>query len=387
MIELRGVSWNHPRGHDCIVATSNAYSELHPEVSFTWTTRSLQDFADYPIERLAELNDFIVLDHPFMGVAASSGCLLALDEWLDAEAMRDQAEHTVGPSYESYLFDGHYWAMAIDAACQVSSYRPDLIDRDPPRSWDEVVTLAEATRGRSTGQVAHPFIPVDTIMTFVTLCAVGGAPVGYDPERFADPRVGAAAWETMLRLAAAVHPSSRDWNPIKTYDRMGTSDEIAYVPAAFGYSNYAREGFREKTLKFGATPGTGGAGCGGVLGGAGLAISARTKYPEITASFAAYAASGPIQSGIYVASGGQPGHIDAWTSDEVNGYCGNFFADTLGAIESAYLRPRYFGFMEFQDRAGVLLHEALFAGEPADAVLPRLEELYRASLEPSGESA
>lgn len=379
MIELKGVSWDHPRGHDCIVATSRAYSELHPEVSFTWTTRSLQDFADYPIEKLAERNDFIVLDHPFMGFGSVSGCLLPLDEWIGEASLQDQAENTVGPCFESYLYGGHYWAMAIDAACHVSAFRPDLLDGDPPRSWDDVIALAEARAGKPTGQVAQPLIPVDTLMTFLTLCAVYGEPAALDPKRFAGEQVGAAAWETMLRLAKAAHPSSKSWNPIKTYDRMGSSDEIAYVPAAFGYSNYAREGFRENALRFGATPQSGGIGKGGVLGGAGLAISAQTDHPELAAHFAAYAASGAVQSGVYVASGGQPGHIDAWTSEDVNGYCGNFFADTLGAIESAYLRPRYLGFMEFQDQAGTLMHEALFAGEPASAILSKVEQLYRES--------
>ncbi len=167
MIELKGVSWDHPRGHDCIVATSQAYSELHPEVSFTWTTRSLQDFADYPIEKLAERNDFIVLDHPFMGFGSVSGCLLPLDEWIGETSLQDQAENTVGPCFESYLYGGHYWAMAIDAACHVSAFRPDLLDGDPPRSWDDVIALAEARAGKPTGQVAQPLIPVDTLMTFL----------------------------------------------------------------------------------------------------------------------------------------------------------------------------------------------------------------------------
>jgi multiple sugar transport system substrate-binding protein len=133
----------------------------------------------------------------------------------------------------------------------------------------------------------------------------------------------------MQRLARAVHPRSKEWNPIRTYDRMSETDEIAYVPAAFGYSNYSREGFRRNLIEFGATAQTAGIGHGGVLGGAGLAISARTDHPEVAADFAAFAASGPIQSGVYVAAGGQPGHIDAWTNDEVNSYCGNFFANTF----------------------------------------------------------
>ncbi|MCA9858219.1 MAG: extracellular solute-binding protein [Thermomicrobiales bacterium] len=379
MIEFEGVSWDHPRGHDCIVATSEAYTALHPEVSFKWTTRSLQDFADYPIGKLSERNDFIVLDHPFMGVAATSGCLLPLDEWIGADALADQRAHTVGPSFESYRAGGHYWAMAIDAACQVASFRPDLLERDPPRTWDDVVTLAESRSGKSTAQVAHPLIPVDTLMTFLTICAVYGEPAARTPERFAGNSVGAAAWETMLRLSKTIHPMSKHWNPIRTYDRMCESDEIAYVPAAFGYSNYAREGFREKTIGFAATPQSGEKGRGGVLGGAGLSISARTKHPEVAADFAVFAASGPVQSGIYVTSGGQPGHIDAWTSDEVNALCGNFFADTLQGIASAYLRPRYLGFMEFQDRAGMLMHQALFAGEAAGDVLSKIEALYHSS--------
>jgi multiple sugar transport system substrate-binding protein len=183
----------------------------------------------------------------------------------------------------------------------------------------------------------------------------------------------------MLRLARAVHPMSRVSNPIRTYDRMSETDEIAYVPAAFGYSNYSRAGFRRRLIHFAATPQTGGIGRGGVLGGAGLAVSAQTSHPDVAADFAAYAASGAVQSGVYVASGGQPGHIDAWTSEAVNAACGNFFANTLGAIELAFLRPRYDGYMEFQDRAGAMLHQALFAGEPAHEVLPRLARLYRSS--------
>jgi multiple sugar transport system substrate-binding protein len=377
MIELRGVSWDHPRGHDCIVATSNAYSELHSDVSIVWTTRSLKDFGEYPIEHLAAQNDFIIIDHPFMGVAARDNLLLPLDEWIGPDALQDQAEHTVGPTFESYVAGGHLWAMAIDAACQVSSYRADLLDRDLPQTWEEVVALAEACAGKPTARVAQPFVPIDTIMTFLTLCAGLGEPAGNDPEQFVGEQTGTAAWETMQRLARAVHPMSREWNPIKTYDRMAETDEIAYVPAAFGYSNYSREGFRRKLLRFAATPQPEVTGQGGVLGGAGLAISAQTKYPQEAANFAEYAASGSIQSGVCAASGGQPGHIDAWTSDDVNAYCGNFFADTLGAIESAYLRPRYDGFMEFQDRAGAMLHEALFTGASARDVTPRLERLYR----------
>ena len=54
MITLTGVSWDHPRGHDPMVATAEAYTRSHPDVQIIWETRSLKDFGDYPVERLAE---------------------------------------------------------------------------------------------------------------------------------------------------------------------------------------------------------------------------------------------------------------------------------------------------------------------------------------------
>ena len=32
MIELRGISWDHPRGHDPMVATAVSYAAAHPDV-------------------------------------------------------------------------------------------------------------------------------------------------------------------------------------------------------------------------------------------------------------------------------------------------------------------------------------------------------------------
>ncbi|MGH8575024.1 MAG: extracellular solute-binding protein, partial [Gammaproteobacteria bacterium] len=58
-VELRGVSWDHPRGHDCMVATAEAYRAVAPDVRVVWETRSLQDFADFPVQKLAEVYDLL----------------------------------------------------------------------------------------------------------------------------------------------------------------------------------------------------------------------------------------------------------------------------------------------------------------------------------------
>ena len=65
---LRGITWNHSRGFVSVVATAQRYCELHPDVEITWEKRSLQEFADAPIQGLAEAYDLLVIDHPLGGL-------------------------------------------------------------------------------------------------------------------------------------------------------------------------------------------------------------------------------------------------------------------------------------------------------------------------------
>ncbi len=76
-IKLTGITWNHTRGYLPMVATAQRWSERHPDVEITWHKRSLQEFADYPIERLVERFDLLVIDHPFAGQAAQKDVLVA----------------------------------------------------------------------------------------------------------------------------------------------------------------------------------------------------------------------------------------------------------------------------------------------------------------------
>jgi multiple sugar transport system substrate-binding protein len=63
-IRLRGMAWNHSRGYPPMVATAQRYSDLHSGVTITWEERSLQEFADQPLDQLAERYDLLVIDHP-----------------------------------------------------------------------------------------------------------------------------------------------------------------------------------------------------------------------------------------------------------------------------------------------------------------------------------
>jgi multiple sugar transport system substrate-binding protein len=381
MIELQGVSWDHVRGLGGVRASADAYMRAHADVRIEWTTRSLQAFADEPVDRLAERFDLIVLDHPAIGYAVARGCLVPLDEHIEPAFLHEQRASSVGRSAESYEWKGHVWALAIDAAAQVASYRPDLLERvgaDVPRTWDDVFGLAE--RARAIGaSVAFPSIPVDAVLAFLAICpSLGEEPCA--GEVVASRDVAIEALETLRRSVAVSHPESTAWNPPSMLERMSTTDEIAYCPLAFGYSNYARPGFRPNVVRFAPGPVGPDGMPSGTLGGAGLAVSAVRPNVDAAVEYARFVAEPEIQRTTYFDGGGQPGHRSAWTDDALNASSSAFFADTLPALDVAWLRPRYDGFLQFQERGGELINSWLRDGGGAVAVLNALDTWYAETL-------
>ena len=75
MITLKGMTWDHARGYDPMIATSKEYSKKNSDIEILWDKRSLQAFADRPIELMAHDYDFIVIDHPHVGEASSKNLL------------------------------------------------------------------------------------------------------------------------------------------------------------------------------------------------------------------------------------------------------------------------------------------------------------------------
>lgn len=377
MAILRGMTWNHTRGLAPMLATAAKYAEMHGGIVIEWTARSLQGFADHSITTLADEFDMIVLDHPFMGTAARANCLVPLDNHIPPQTLEILRAESVGASHDSYFYDGHQWALAIDAAAQVAGYRPDLIEATGakvPTTWKEVHELANVKRGF----VTIPLLPVDAFCSFVSICANSGVQPFVSSEEVVLRETGELALRTLIELARSGAEAALEWNPIALWEKMSASDEIAYCPLAFGYSNYARDGFSRSRLKFTNIPRRGPLGSSGsILGGAGLAISANSKVVDVAVDYATWIAGAECQKTIYVESGGQPGNKSAWTDPSVNTQTNHFFQDTLATLESAYLRPRFPGFVEFQTEASYLISEFLRGGRSPEDTLRSLDESYR----------
>ncbi len=375
MIELRGITWDHPRGVAPLLATASAFSGIHANVEIQWRTRSLAAFGEQSIERLAPSYDLLVIDHPFVGTAARTRCLLPLDEYLPAKFLEEQRLQSVGPSYGSYTYDGHQWAVAVDVAAHVSAHRADLLKPSKstvPRTWDAVFELAARV------PVAMPLNPIGCIDSFLTLCANIGEQPGRQKDYLVSRKTAASALSFLRKLVPLVLEDSFVFDPPRLLDRMSTTDEIAYCPLLFGYSNYARTGGAQSVCHFTNIPGatkTSGS-RGALLGGAGLALSASCKAIDSACEYLRWVSGPDCQTSLYFDSGGQPGNRLAWLNARVNAAANSFFLDTLETLDGAYVRPRYHGFVPIHDRAGLLIHQHLRNRTNEEEVLNQIDALY-----------
>ena len=187
-----------------MVATAQRFAELHPGVEIEWEARSLQDFADFSVARLAQQYDLIVIDHPSCGQAAEEHSIVSLNDWIPAEFLAAQGASSVGGSHASYEYSGQQWALAIDAAAPVSGWRSDLLKRagtSVPRTWTELLDLAKR------GLVTFPAKAIDSLMHFYMFCdCLGEAPFRKD-DVVVSEEIGMRARRRPIVLSPTVTPT------------------------------------------------------------------------------------------------------------------------------------------------------------------------------------
>lgn len=361
MTRLRGLAWDHRRCWGPLDASVEPYCATKPGLEIEWDRRSLYEFGEGSLGPVLAAYDLVIFDHPFVGDIEQKGLMVPFDAYLSAEQLRFFEQDSVGPSWHSYTKNGRQWALPIDTACQVASYRPDLLEGygSVPRTHEEVVELGRLAR-QDRRWLGLPFCPTDAMCLLLTL----GDPQE-DGDQFIATRTAQQAIELLRELASLSHPCSSSWNPIRCYDHMIAHNDVVYVPFAFGYVNYAAK-IDRPYLRFADVPTVRSAGA--LLGGAGIGVSAQSKHKQEAIDYALFLCSPEYQRGDYMISGGQPGSLAAWKDPEVNRLSGNFFSSTLRTISSSYLRPRHPGFIAFFRECAPRVAAAI-AGEIASVEL------------------
>jgi multiple sugar transport system substrate-binding protein len=383
---LRGISWDHSRAYPPLVAVAQRFEETHPHIKIVWEKRSLHEFGHATLSGLCAHYDLIILDHPMLGEAHEQNLLVNLKPLLRPELLSDMSGDSLGNSFKSYLFEDSLYALPIDAAAPTASFRPDLfakLDLAEPTSWQELLAICQR------GLVRMPCFPADLFLNFMGLCVSYGATITPSREILVERSIALQCLKLLHELASYMPDEVYSWNPIALYEQMTATDDFAYCPFAYSYSNYSRSGFAPHKLRFSSpVPLPNGQALRTVLGGTGIAISQTCKLRESALAFAEYVQSPICQRTLYALAGGQPARASASRDGTLNEISDDFFLRTLPCMDQAYVRPRYAGYVPFQEKAGAPLAEYLLKRQGpnsgtnlfAEQTLDRIDALYRESL-------
>lgn len=370
-VKLRGMTWDHRRAIDPLTYSLPQFRNRHPDIDIEWSARPLAGFEFTSVDVLAEDYDLIVLDHPFMGAVSASGSLASLD---GIGGLSDDL--FVGPSLATYRMKGSLWALPVDAAAQVAVSRPDLmqaLDAEPPRNWSELISLGAKAR-RNSLSLAIGLSGVHSLMTFFTLMANLGTPCATTQEEpFADKPTARGVLGLLRGLLEFCPRDVVDWNSIRLHDEMASRDDLVFCPAVYCYATYA-EADQRRPLRFHDLPGPTGH-SGSTIGGTGLAVSAKCRHREAAFDYVRFAAELATQR-VFAEHHGQPAHRALWLDETINERFGGCYQNTLATMEGCWIRPRYNGYLAFQERAGELVEAHLRGDLGEDALLDRLERLH-----------
>lgn len=360
-----GLTWDHPRGYEALAAAAH---EVAPGL-IDWDRQPLEGFESHPVGELADRYDLIVLDHPHIGEAVALGCLRPIESIFHPDEVAQWAAQSIGASMQSYCWQRQHYALPLDVATQVSACGVLLIG-DPPDTWDEVLRLSE------TLPVAVSIAGPHALLSFFSICLSCGALPGQ--EQLVDDRaVAVAALAMMQRLDAQAPGFTRTLNPIGLLEAMRSEAPLAYVPLVYGYVNYATAPAGQHPVRFAEAPRGPSGRRGSVLGGTGIAISARARLDDELVTHLRWLLDPATQRGFIARHSGQPSARSAWQDIGVNTAVGNFYRRTIDTTEGAWVRPRFDGYIAFQSEAARVIRQGLDGDAEPAAIFTDLNDRWR----------
>ena len=386
---LVGITWDHPRGYAALAelerldATADTRYGAVP-APVTWDRQSLSGFESRPIADLARRYDLLIVDHP--GLGAATAALHPLEELFSPSELAAWADTVVGPSFGAYRYAGRQWAMPLDAAAQICMIRLDLMDGRPtPATWHEVAAAAREL------PVALVLGGPHAMLTLLAICAAqgeppvaetgGGSPAGDFAEDQTSREAVLAALDLLADVSAHIDLAVAAGNPIGVLEAMAAGDAAACCPLAYGYVTYSEPGRRPHRLTACDAPAwQPGGRPGSVLGGTGVAVSRRLggEAVPVAKAHVRRLLAEPVQAELVPRAGGQPTLRMAWESDAVNASCDGFYRHTRRTLEQAWVRPRFPGWIAFQDQGSAVIRGGLRRRNVSTQILRQLQQTFRA---------
>jgi multiple sugar transport system substrate-binding protein len=351
MIQLNGITWTNPRGYLPLVASTEAWRKLRPDVSVHWEQLPWYQFEERVLSSLASGDgryDLVMYDHPWTGQLAGQGWLVPWNDLVPQTYLDDLRDRVVTPSTESYERGGKLWALPLDSACHASVSRADLTGGCVlPSTWEQIEEWAKVHH-----DPPHRYGLVLSLEGVLGHCLFLSMMAGLNHPPYLDadePICDRAAAEYVLTLLKSLlrftPPGSETWGPWDIYDHMVTHDDVSYCPSIFGYVNYFGKGGRSSQLRLGTVPGFSGGQYGRpILGGVGLGIASASKALSEATEYGKFLMSEDTQLTIFPANSGQPSTRAAWANSTLNTASCDFYRDLAPGMAKAYVRPTYQSF-------------------------------------------
>lgn len=366
---FKGLTWDHPRGYRALEAAAELARANGLFIS--WERQPLEGFESRPIKELCDDYDLIIMDHPHIGDAVELDCLQPVNEFISPSRLKEIEAATIGPCLASYKLNGHLWALPLDAASQVMAFRPDLVAREPPRTWEEVRRFTP--RAFVGFSLAGPHALV-TCLSIAASLEEPPAPAHALPFK---PETLIEAYEILREIHAGSDKGALDKNPIELLDYMARENNVALCPLVFGYVNFTRPSKGAHALAFSNAPRVSpGKKPGSTLGGTGIAVSRGCEVSGRLGAHLVWLLSKDAQSQFIPEHDGQPSRRDAWNNANVNAGAHDFYAATLESMEAAYVRPRRCGFVKVQRQGSEIIRQALAEGTNGRRVIEQLTALF-----------
>ena len=373
MSHLAGTTWSHVRAIAPLAAASQWFADARPGVTVTWSTHGARQFGEGPLEPLADAFDLICFDHPHTGHAAAHRLFTPLDQCLSRAELEALSAASLGESFGSYADGGVQWGVPIDAACTMSASSPvklASVDLEVPADFDELIRSARAHPGR----IVQPFSRMTTTAVFFSIATSlsDAGPRRLDAHTFGD------ALDALCRLHEATHAGHGialgSMEALRLL--MDPAHEAAHAPFVYPYACFARTDLLEGALIYGDHPSLPAASaCRGVLGGAGIAISAHARNPALASDLLRWLVSARCQSTFMQVCLGQPADRRAWSTGPIDDATRGFYSTGLARLDAAWLRPTDVAFQSTQSRLADLLHRCLDGQRDANDTLRDVTDL------------
>lgn len=382
MVKLKGISWDHKRGYNPLIYCSKDFNKINPEIEIEWDKRSLKDFGNFPVEKLAENYDLLIIDHPFSGEATKKNILVNLRDYINEDFLNDLSSNSIGKTFESYSFDNKLIALPVDAAAIVSAANHKWFENTNltiPKNLKEVIELKKKLP--IDKKILISLCSTDIWCVLLSLCATKTDGEFIDVKNGFKTEITTESIDLIKELISLSDNNPLELNPINILDLMGEDENYVYSPLLFGYVNYSINGEYKNLINFYDAPLEQNGKTSALLGGAGIAISSCSKLKSEAAKFIEYVSSEEVQKDNYFYYGGQPSHLKAWLSERLNKDSNDFFKNTFSTLDNAYVRPRFPGWNCYQDEASVLLHENIKNNVCSKNIVINLNNLFKKHFE------